>query len=75
MMTETQKTTAVLAIAKAIIETIQAGGPMGTPGGMLYAALMTYGCDLRQFEGIMSGLVSANLVEKRGNLYFAGVRR
>lgn len=59
------------AICDAIIESVKAGGPLGTPGGTLYAALMAQGCTLQQFEQIMAALVSAGKLEKRGELYFA----
>lgn len=61
----------LMLIGDVIIESVQAAGPLGAPSGILYAALMTHGCTLDQYEGIMSGLVSAGKLEKRGDLYFA----
>jgi hypothetical protein len=58
-------------VAEAIIESVREAGPMGAPGGSLYAAMMTHGFSLDNFNQIMSGLVSAGMLEKRGQLYFA----
>lgn len=58
------------AIADAILDAVKAGGPMGTPGGTLYAVLMAHGATLQQYEGIMAGLVQAGMLRKSGNLYF-----
>ena len=65
-----EQITALRSIARAIIETVQQSGPLGAPGGHLYAALMAQGCTLNQFEQIMSGLVDAGKLEKRGECYF-----
>jgi hypothetical protein len=76
-MTSTQKpdaatvVKALLAVADAVVDIVKAGGKLGTPGGTLYAALMTHGCTLEQFEMLMSVLVSSGRLEKRGQLYFA----
>lgn len=67
-----QKKRALLAVCNAIVESVQASGRDGVPGGTLYAALMTLGCTLEQFEGIMRALVTMRRVEKRGQLYFGG---
>jgi hypothetical protein len=58
-------------ICDGIIEAIKAGGPLGAPAGVLYAALMGAGCSLDQFNQIMSGLVRAGKVRKRGDCYHA----
>ena len=65
-----EQITALRAIAKAITETVALAGPLGAPGGHLYAALMSAGCTLNQFEQIMSGLVNAGVLTKRGECYF-----
>ena len=65
-----EQITALRAIAKAITETVALAGPLGAPGGHLYAALMSAGCTLSQFEQIMSGLVGAGVLTKRGECYF-----
>lgn len=58
-------------VVGAIQAAIKAGGPLGTPGGTLYAALMAYGCTLSQFETIVGGMVKAGILKRRGDLYFA----
>lgn len=76
-MTSTQKpdaakiANALLAIFDVIVDLVKAGGPMGTPSGTLYAALMTHGCTLEQYEMIMDVLVKAGRLTKKGLLYFA----
>ena len=66
----TDTTTLLRAIARAVIEAVRAGGDHGAPGGTLYAALMTQGCTLEQFEQIMGALCDAGALAKRGHLYF-----
>ena len=61
---------ALKAIAGIIVETVNET-PEGAPGGTLYAALMTIGISLEQFEQIMAALVNLGLVRKSGQLYFA----
>jgi hypothetical protein len=58
-------------ICDTIVEAVKAGGPLGVPGGTLYAALMVHGCTLQQFETFMDVLVSAGKLTRRGDLYFA----
>ena len=70
MMTDTQKQL-LRKIAEAIIESVREAGPMGAPAGPMYAALMSYGFSLDNFEQIMSGLVAAKMLRKSGHLYFA----
>jgi hypothetical protein len=57
-------------VCDAIISAVEASGSQGAPGGTLYAALMTYGFSLEQFEAIMGSLVRVGELEKRGQLYF-----
>ncbi len=61
---------ALKAICDAVIETVKAAGPLGAPGGHLYAALMAHGCTLEQFEKLMGALVAIKQLVKRGELYF-----
>ncbi len=63
------RTRALVALADAVAEIVEAGGELGVPGGTLYAALMTYGCTLEQFEGLMRALVATRRVVRRGDLY------
>lgn len=58
------------AVMDAVVETVAESGPHGAPGGVLYAALMQYGCTLDTFEKIMEALVQAGRLERHGHLYF-----
>ncbi len=59
------------ALVDAIVDTIKEAGPMGAPGGVLYAALMTRGFSLEEFEILMRVVVATKRVYKEGQLYFA----
>jgi len=67
-MTSTHNTLKLL--GDFIIEAVNESGKTGIPGGILYAALMQYGCDIHQFEGIMNGLVIAKQIRKAGQIYY-----
>ncbi len=67
-MTKDQALTEVLA---ALLLAVRAGGHSGVPGGVIYAALMTQGCSLEQFEALMGSLVRMHKVRKSGDCYFA----
>ncbi len=66
--TEAQKRALIL-IVSAITETIKEAGELGAPGGVMYAALMSQGCTLNQFESIMGALVRMGRVTKDGDCY------
>ena len=53
-----------------IVDAVRVAGPIGCPGGFLYAALSSHGCSLDTFETIMTALVSEAKLTKRGDLYF-----
>ena len=55
-------------IADAVIDSVKAAGPLGAPGGVIYAALMAHGCTLGQFEQIMSALVATGKLTRDGHL-------
>jgi hypothetical protein len=61
---------AVQLVCSAILEAVKAGGDHGAPGGVIYAALMTQGCTLEQYEGLMGALVRAGRLRRSGELYF-----
>jgi hypothetical protein len=61
---------ALRAICDAVVDVVRAGGSLGAPGGVIYAALMGQGCTLSQFESLMSGLVRAGKLRRDGDLYF-----
>ena len=69
-VTPEQAKAALKAIADAVIDVVRQAGPLGCPGGTLYAALMTYGASLEQYEQFMSVLVLTGKLTKRGDLYF-----
>lgn len=58
-------------VADAIIDTVKQAGSLGAPSGPMYAALMTQGCSLNQYQAIMGGLVRAGKLRQEGDLYFA----
>ncbi len=70
-MTREQARAALVQIANAIVETVKEAGDQGTPGGVLYAAMMAHGASLEQFEQLMAALVAVKKLRKRGDLYFA----
>ena len=67
MTTETM--TALKQIADAVLAAVQESGPRGIDGGTLYAAMMTAGISLEQFNEIMAALVSLEIVRKTGDCY------
>lgn len=68
-MNAQQQKALITQIMGAIKDAVDEAGPMGAPGGHLYAAVMSF-MTLEQFETIMGVLVKAKLVEKRGQCYF-----
>jgi hypothetical protein len=62
---------ALALVVEAVVEAVKAAGPNGAPGGTLYAALMSQGCTLSQFESLMGALVRLGKVRREGELYFA----
>lgn len=56
-------------IVAAVVDAVREAGPLGAPGGILYAALMTQGCTLSQFESLMAALCRTGKLEKRGECY------
>lgn len=70
-MTNADKKNALELILDSIVDAVSAGGERGAPSGVLYAALMHYGCNIAQFEAVMGLLVARGRLTKRGQLYFA----
>lgn len=62
-------------LGETIRQACDAGGPMGAPGGILYAAMMQYGITLEQFYMLMSYCVHAGLVRLDGECYHAIPKR
>jgi hypothetical protein len=65
-----QQAKAIRAACSAIVDAVKAAGPVGAPGGVIYAALMGQGCTLHQYEQLMSGLVRAGRLRREGDLYY-----
>ena len=61
---------ATVEVANAIVAVVKEAGPLGAPGGMIYAAMMANGCDLATYETFMAGLVAAGRLRKNGDFYF-----
>lgn len=61
---------ALVLVIKTIIETIQDCGPMGAPGGHLYAGLMSH-MSLDTFESVMALACKTGKITKRGQVYYA----
>ncbi len=72
MSMEPQKRIEALRIlCDAIIEAVKIAGPLGAPGGIMYAALMNV-VTLDQFEQICGTLCRLGKIEKRGECYVIG---
>lgn len=69
-VTKEQAAASMRRVILAIVQIIEECGPQGTPSGVLYAALMTYGMSLEVFEGIMGAIVRAGIATKRGHCYY-----
>lgn len=65
----TEQVAALRAIMDAIIGAVRAAGPMGAPGGVIYAALMAQGCTLSQYQSLMGAMVRAGVLWREGDLY------
>ncbi len=70
-MNATAKARAMAAVLLGVIDAVKEAGPVGAPGGVIYAGLMAQGCSLEQSEQIMAALVGAGRLHRRGDLYFA----
>jgi hypothetical protein len=59
-------------ILEAILESVKIAGPIGAPGGHIYAALMAVGFTFDQYNQIMSGMVKSGYLTKKGECYHIG---
>jgi len=66
----TQQQSALALIVKAVVDTIRETGTHGAPSGVMYAALMSQGCSLNQYQSLMSALVNSGKIRQDGDLYF-----
>jgi len=65
------KVEAMASLCAIIVEAVKDMGTMGAPSGPMYAALMSTGMTLDQYQTIMDGLVAAGKLKRRGHVYFA----
>lgn len=56
----------VLDLLRAVCEAVREAGEI--PAGSLYVVLMTQGCTLAQFNGLVDILTGSGLVSKHGDL-------
>lgn len=61
---------AFVQLCEAVIDAVKEMGPQGAPAGPLYAAVMTVGMSLEQFERLMDTIVRSGRLRKSGHLYF-----
>lgn len=69
IMTTQQTVNALQQICNGVIEVCASDQPI--PGGTIYAALMTQGCTITQYEQLMAALVHAGMIEQKGLCYIA----
>lgn len=62
---------ALRAVVAAVLDSIRTAGPLGAPEGVIFAALQTQGCTLRQFQSLIDALVKAGKVRRSGHLLFS----
>ena len=60
----------MVAVARAVCETIWESGKDGAPAGTLYAGLMPIGFTLPAFEQMMDALVRGGAIRQFGNVYY-----
>ena len=60
---------ALVAIVKAVTETVAESEPIGAPGGVLYAVLMVQGCSWNQYESLMGALVRTGKLRLEADCY------
>lgn len=58
------------AVLEIIVDAVKEAEPHGMPGGMLYSALMAFGCSYSMYEDLMGVLIREGKLTKRGQLYF-----
>lgn len=73
-MTPTQnQLAAIRAIADAIVESVREAGELGAPSGIVYAALMSYGCTLDQYQAFIRALIRSGKIRQERDLLYACV--
>lgn len=61
---------AFVELCNAVVDAVKEAGPQGAPAGPMYAAFMSVGMNLEQFERMMAALVKSGRLRKSGDLYF-----
>lgn len=56
-------------IGLGVLEAVEAGGVLGAPGGVLYAAMQVQGATLNQYQSIMNGMVGNGLLTLDSDCY------
>lgn len=74
-VSDTSKARAVLELLDGLVDAIGRSGTFRTPGGSLYVALASFGCTLERFNQLMQILIASGRIEKRGDCYFATVKK
>lgn len=64
-----EQISAVRLVAAGVLDACKIAGPLGAPGGVMFAAMQSQGCTLRQFQSIMDTLERAGKVRKDGDCY------
>lgn len=59
----------VAQVSLAVLETVQEAGANGAPSGHIYAALMTQGATLSQFQSLMGTLTRPGHLVLHGDCY------
>lgn len=57
-------------VMEAIYDSVAVAGERGAPAGVVYAALMTHGCDLQTYQNFENSLTELGVLTKRGQLLF-----
>lgn len=63
-----QRQQLMLQALQTLVDAVKAGGKLGAPGGVMYAALLDK-LSLQQFESMMRVLVLKGYLRKEGDLY------
>ena len=61
----------LIMLINCLVDAVKGAGDQGAPAGPMYAAMMTYGCRLDQFEMLIDIAVRAGKLRKQGHLLFA----
>ena len=68
-MNQQQQIKAMQTVIHGVLDAVAAGGPMGAPAGIMYAAMAASGCTLDQFDMITQAVCRAGLISRDGDLF------